>query len=64
MSVEQINMSQAMAVVPFMKMFLSMILICIGLWYGTKLGCILLDKIIRLFDSGRVKRKKHCECSK
>lgn len=45
MSPEMINMQQAMAVVPFLKMFLMMILICIGVWYGTVALCAVVEKV-------------------
>lgn len=64
MSVEQINMAQGRALVPTLGLIAMIFIVCVGVWYGTKLGCILLNQIIRLFDSGRLKRKKHCECSK
>ena len=58
MSVEQINMQAVKDLLPTIKAIIGISAACVFVWYGTKLGCILLDKIIRLFDIGRLQRKE------
>lgn len=59
MSVEQINMQAVQGLLPILKVIVGIAIVCMFVWYGTVLGCVLLDKIVRMFDRGRLQRKKH-----
>lgn len=45
MSVEQINVMQAMALVPTLKLFGMMLLVVVGVWFGTVAVCAVVEKV-------------------
>lgn len=57
MSIEVINLEAVKNLLPALKLVFALTVLCVLVWYGTVAFCVVIDKIVKMFDRGRLSKK-------